>query len=173
VPTDTIYGIVGSAFKKKTVERIYRLRRRNPRKPMIVLVSRAAELQEFGVRLAPRERRILEKLWPGRVSVIVPCGGRKFSYLHRGTKSIAFRVPAKKALRALLRKTGPLVAPSANWEGYPPARTVAEARRYFGNRVSAYRSGYTSKTPSTVVRLAGGRLEIVRRGAVSLKHMVQ
>ncbi|MEK7522400.1 MAG: Sua5/YciO/YrdC/YwlC family protein [Patescibacteria group bacterium] len=39
IPTDTIYGIVGSALNKKTVERIYKLRRRNLKKPMIVLIG--------------------------------------------------------------------------------------------------------------------------------------
>ena len=39
VPTDTIYGIVGSALNPKTVARIYKLRRRNPKKPMIILIG--------------------------------------------------------------------------------------------------------------------------------------
>ena len=48
IPTDTIYGIVGSALDKKTVERIYKLRKRNIKKPLIILIPAATALGKFG-----------------------------------------------------------------------------------------------------------------------------
>ncbi len=39
IPTDTIYGLVGSALNKKAVRRIYQLRQRNPKKPLIILIG--------------------------------------------------------------------------------------------------------------------------------------
>ena len=59
MPTDTIYGIVGSALDKKAVERIYRLRKRNVRKPMIILIGDAGDLKLFGVETDRRIRNIL------------------------------------------------------------------------------------------------------------------
>lgn len=166
MPTDTIYGVVGSALKPRTVARIYRLRRRNLKKPFLVLVASPRDLARFGVRPIPRIRAVLGKLWPGPVTVILPCpsvalrggGGpspsAKFRYLHRGTETIAFRLPRPRWLRALLKKTGPLVAPSANPEGKPPARTVGAAKAYFGNRVDCYVDGGTLRgTHSTLVEI--------------------
>ncbi len=57
--TDTIYGIVGSALSKKTVERIYSLRKRNLKKPMIVLIGEITDLKFFGIKLNNEERKIL------------------------------------------------------------------------------------------------------------------
>ena len=163
MPTDTIYGVVGSAFSKKAVARIYTLRRRNRRKPMIILISSLRDLERFHIRLHAKIRKALEKFWPGKVSIILPCGAKKFVYLHRGTKTLAVRLPAKKSLRELLRHTGPLVAPSANPEGRPPARTIKEARRYFGDRVDFYLDvGRLSSRPSSLIKLEKGKIIILR-----------
>lgn len=167
LPTDTLYGIVGSALRLATVARIYKLRRRSPRKPMIVLIGSVLDVRMFGVRLERRTANILTNLWPGVVSVILPCRSKKFAHLHRGTNTIAFRLPKPKWLRALLNKTGPLVAPSANWEGERPAQTVREAKRYFKNNADFYiDGGRRAGKPSTLVEIRGGKLRVLREGAV-------
>ena len=173
-PTDTLYGVVGSAFSRKAVARIYKLRKRNPKKPLIILIHALADIDLFGITPDLKDKKILRTLWPGKVSVIVPCNRKKFAYLHRGTDAFAFRVPASSALRRLLKKTGPLVAPSANLEGEPPAKTVAEAEKYFGDTVDFYVDrGRLTSQPSTLVALKNGRISVVRKGAFKpLKRMV-
>jgi len=171
IPTDTIYGIVGSALRKRTVERIYKLRKRNPKKPVIVLIGSIDDLKLFDMRISPKDKNVLKKLWPGKVSVILPCPNKKFSYLHRGMKTIAFRLPKKKSLIALLKKTGPLVAPSANWEGKLPAKTITEAKKYFGDRADFYvNAGRKVSKPSTLVAITNGQLIVLREGAVKIKR---
>jgi len=132
MPTDTIYGLVGQALNRETVERIYKVRRRSPGKPLIVLISSVDNLKSFGISLDYKEKMFLNKFWPGQVSVILPCKSSKFKYLHRGTKTLAIRLPKKKSILEILKKTGPLVAPSANPEGLPPANNLKEAKGYFG-----------------------------------------
>ncbi len=170
IPTDTLYGLVGSALSPQTVERIYRLRCRSEHKPMIVLIGALTDLKQFGVILDTPARKILRTFWPGRVSVVLPVKGARFRYLHRGTRTIAFRLPAWPPLRRLLRATGPLVAPSANREGEQPARTVAAARRYFGDSVDIYvNSGRRQGRPSTLVSLKNQQLIVLRPGAVKVR----
>lgn len=170
IPTDTIYGLVGCALLPKTVENIYKLRRRNPSKPMIVLICSLDYLNLFGVKLTQQEEKILNSIWPGKVSVVLNCS-KKFSYLHRGTGTIAFRLPRPRWLRNLLTETGPLIAPSANWEGYQPARTVDEAKKYFGNKVLYLGGGRLSSKSSTLVSLRNGKIKLLRPGAVSFKNI--
>jgi len=165
IPTDTIYGIVGSALNKNTVEKIYKLKKRSPEKPMVILISSQGELKRFGVKVTPWQKKILKKLWPGKVSVILNCPSQKFSYLHRNTNTLAFRLPAKKELLRILLITGPLSAPSANWEGYPPAATITQVKKYFGNKVFYLNGGKINGKPSTLVKLTKNKLEILRPGA--------
>jgi L-threonylcarbamoyladenylate synthase len=127
MPTDTIYGIVGKALEKSTVERIYNIKKRNPDKPCIILIGDINELKKFGIKLKEKQKDVLKELWPGPVSVILD--------------NFAFRLPSPKPLCDLLLKTGPLIAPSANTEGLSPSKNIAEAKTYFGNSVDLYIDG--------------------------------
>jgi len=173
MPTDTLYGLVGSAFSKKAVARIYRVRRRSLGKPFIILIASTAELKKFGISLGIGERGLLARLWPGKVSVVLPCRSACFKYLHRGVKSLAFRVPKDAVLRRLLTKTGPLAAPSVNPEGKKPAVNISAAKKYFGSRVDFYiGGGRRASRPSTLVALNGGKLKILRKGAAPVRSLV-
>jgi L-threonylcarbamoyladenylate synthase len=180
MPTDTLYGIVGSALRPKTVERIYRLRKRNPKKPMIILISHINDLAVFGIVPDPQIKKALRKIWPGKVSVVLSQNTqrhafiKKFQYLHRGTRTLAFRLPKPTWLQALLKKTGPLVAPSANFEGAPPARTLAAAKYYFKDKIDFYvDAGRIVSKPSTLIRIENGKIEVLRGGAGKVKTVRQ
>ncbi len=164
-PTDTLYGLVGSAGSKRAVERVYVVKKRDTTKPLIVLISKWSDLETFGIKLTKLERVYAERVWPGRVSIIFPCPSKKFSYLHRGTGSIAIRFARNKTLQTLLRKTGPLVAPSANPESLPPAETIREAREYFSDTVDFYYAGGRKKgNPSRLIRLSSDGIPETLRG---------
>lgn len=194
LPTDTIYGLVGSALSKKTVERIYKLRRRNSRKPMIILIGSLAQLKLFGITPKKETAKLLQVIWSGSkpgpkqhpdilkylrmlfsgkggrrpTSVILPVNSQRvvqeFRYLHRGTKTLAFRLPKPHWLRKLLARAGPLVAPSANPEGMTPARTIGEAKRYFGEGVDFYvNAGKIAGRPSKLIRIASGKTKVLRK----------
>lgn len=141
MPTDTIYGMVGKAQNKDVVERIYKIRGRNPQKPCIVLIGDLSELNKFSVILSKEQKIELEKYWPGPVSIILNCKNDSFEYLHRGTKTLAFRLPILEELRELLLKVGPLIAPSANTEALPPSKNIHEAKGYFKDLVDLYIDG--------------------------------
>lgn len=154
--TDTLYGVVAGAFDPEAVLWVYHAKKRNAKKPVIVLISDIADLALFGIRPTKPQQEILAQIWPGPVSVALSCKAKKFAYLHRGKNSLAFRVPAKKSLRVLLKKAGPLVAPSANPEGKPPAKNIAEAKKYFGSLLDFYVGEGTvrGQKPSALISLA-------------------
>lgn len=172
LPTDTIYGLVGSALSKKVVDKIYKIKQRKTSSPLIVLISSIKDLKKFGIKINKKQKVVLEKYWPGKVSIILPCTSSKFNYLHRGTKTLAVRFPAKKSLLKILKKAGPLVAPSANPEGLKPSENILQAKTYFspvrnpegsqgdfvsngvGSSVDFYLAGGTLKSkPSTLIKI--------------------
>ena len=156
--TDTLYGLVGSALLPRTVERIYELKQRDPCKPLIILISSLADLKLFKIKGTIKD-------WPEKTSIIFACKHQEFTYLHKGTNSLAFRLPQKPSLVSLLERTGPLVAPSANPEGSNPAETIEQARQYFGDNVDFYLDeGRLSSFSSTLIAFDEGKVIIKRKG---------
>lgn len=166
IPTDTIYGIVGSTLIPDVVEKIYHLRKRAIDKPFIILISSLNDLNHFNIELTDKQRDFLQKNWPNPISVILPCPHDKWEYLHRGTNNLAFRLPKNVELLETLKQTGPLVAPSANFEGEKPAENIDQAKKYFGDSVAFYLDGgRINSSPSTLINLnIDGSYEILRKG---------
>lgn len=164
IATDTIYGVVASAKNEAAVLRVYAIKGRAPEKPCIILISSIDDLAAFGTAPNAAQRATLERVWPGPLSVILPCTDSTYTYLHRGTQSLAFRLPADEMLRALLTETGPLIAPSANPQGAEPATTIEEAQNYFGDQVDCYAdAGVRVGKPSRLISVAEDGTEAVLR----------
>lgn len=168
LPSDTIYGIFGLALDEEVVEKVYKLRKRRPTKPMIILISSVNDLKKFNIEVNQKDE-IFSILKKGGISAVFPCDYKEFKYLHRGERSLAFRIPNGKnkrgrMLKELLKKTGPLVAPSANFEGKLPAETLTEAKYIFGESIDFYigEGRRLSCSPSTLVRVVDGKVEVLR-----------
>jgi L-threonylcarbamoyladenylate synthase len=172
MPTDTIYGIVGKAGNPSVVNRIYKIKKRASNKPCIILIGSVSELKKFSVHLSLKQKKLVKKYWPfdsaqdkpGAVSIVFDCSVKRLQYLHRGTKTLAFRLPAPASLQKLLKKTGPLIAPSSNPEGLSPARSIPEARKYFGNSVDLYKDGpIFTKRPSKIIKIGKDNRVVILR----------
>lgn len=165
IPTDTVYGLVAKAHNPVAVSRVYTIRKRASEKPCIILIGDISELEKFSISLTEPQREALSKYWPGPVSIRFICNDESLAYLHRGTNSLAFRLPASPTLQEMLRTTGPLIAPSANPEGFPVAKNIEEAKKYFGDLIDVYGDGGTVvATPSRIISLEGDGSEKVLRG---------
>lgn len=160
--TDTLYGVVASAHYEQAIERIYKVKGREPNKPCIVLIDSLAQI--WNSHLPLRYKATIERYWPGRVSIVLPAGEHTPPYIHRGGHTVAYRMPDNSELRELLRATGPLVAPSANPEGSAPAMNIAQAEAYFGNSVDFYVDSGTCKLsqPSRLIELSDSGIKVLR-----------
>ena len=172
IPTDTIYGIVANALQPKAVEKVFYLRKRDIHKPVIILIADFSDLEQYSITPDDTLRKFLSAVWPGAVSVILPTETTGFSYLHRGTHTLAFRLPNKDSFRTFLRQSGPLIAPSANISEEPAATTIDAAKRYFGDAVDLYLDGGTlTGEPSTLVRYTPDGVTILRQGRTTVNPL--
>lgn len=133
--TDTIYGLLARSDKPSAVERIYLLKNRNQAKPCIILINNTEQLTKFGIIRDDIERA--KPFWPAPITLILQTK-KAPEYLSRGGSSLAFRLPDSREMRKLIAQTGPLVAPSANPEGMPPALTLNQAKSYFSETIDFY-----------------------------------
>lgn len=161
--TDTIYGIVARADDELACKRVYAAKGRDGSKPCIVLISDEAQMWDEASRLAFVQAK--EHIGNEPTSVVVPAGRYTPEWIPHGNGTVAFRIPNKPDLQALLREIGPLIAPSANPAGEVPAANIEQAETYFGDAVDVYVDGgrVEGVKPSHIIKVSdGGTVETIR-----------
>jgi L-threonylcarbamoyladenylate synthase len=128
MPTDTIYGIVASVKFPASIERIYDVKGRDDQKPFVILISDVSQLEGLGVTYDIPQKKVMGQVWPGPVSIVLPCSDEGKKYLHRGTSSLALRLPEPLWLREVISATGPIVATSANRQGNPFGTSLGQIK---------------------------------------------
>lgn len=163
-PTDTIYGLLARADSPRAVDELYRVRRRDRTKSCIILLGSTNDIPE----LTAEQRRIYQQLYCERPTTIVArVSPDVIPHLVRTDATLAFRVvPSGTVLSELIQCVGPLLAPSANLAGQPPATTINEAIAYFGDEVAVYVDGgeVAEAVPSRIIKFTDdGQLVALRQ----------
>jgi tRNA (guanine-N7-)-methyltransferase len=167
--SDTIYGIFSLALSLEAYQNLIRTRPKSPGKHYIVLISGKQDALDLGISESDFNK--VSTLWPASVTVVMKTNNAKLNYLANKDGQIGVRIAADKNLRRLIRKTGPLLAPSANPEGQIPASNIKQAIDYFGDAVQIYVDAgevSISQKPSTVINIEDGQLNLIREGVVPL-----
>lgn len=149
--TDTIYGVLAKADDRAAVELLYQVKKRDANKPCILLVSKISNIPG----LTKHQADTYVKLQENRPTTLVKQVDESFmAHLPRSHDSLAFRVVSAYPLKDLVDVTGPLLAPSANPQGKPTAKSIDQAIEYFDSNVSAYvdNGEVANSQPSQIIK---------------------
>ncbi len=172
LPTDTVYGIHCLTWNKEAVERIYQIKKRDPNRPFLVLISSIDELGSFGITPTLFQKKVLNKVWPGPISIVFPCKNKKIVHLRRGKNSLAFRLPRKLFLKNLLQRCGSLVSTSANLSGQKTVVSAKDAQKIFGDQIDfLVDGGELNRKPSVIISFDGNQIKVLRKGDGDLKKL--
>ncbi len=171
-PTETLYGLGADALDAAAVARLIGVKEREPGKPIAVLVSDHAMLDQLAAEVPAPARALMRRFWPGPL-IIVLRARDTVSPLLTGGGGIGVRISSHPLATALVcALSHPVTAPSANPAGLPPPRRLDEARAYFGHRVDYYLDGgpLPGEPASTVVDAREG-LTVLRHGAIAAEDL--
>jgi len=165
-PTETVYGLGARADDEAAVERIYRLKGRPREKQLAILIPSVEAAGRHAAPFCPDASALAERFWPGPLTLVVPngTGGQ-----------VGLRCPDCEVTRQMLALAAvPVVAPSANLSGQPPAVSANEVLRVFQNKIEAVLDGGPARlgVSSTVVRVGEGGVEILRQGAITEEEIL-
>ncbi len=167
IPTDTVYGIAALATKLESVERIYRIKDRPFSKPLPIQVSSVQHAAEIAFIEGEICKKLIERFWPGGLTIVV---GRKpnTKLAYQPADKIGLRMPDYPLTIELIKKSGFLVVPSANFSGEPPPGQSSQINPRLVELVDFFIDvGVCPKgIESTVVDVTSG-LKILREGALS------
>lgn len=174
IPTETVYGLAGNAYRNDSVKKIYSLKKRPKNNPLIVHFSSVKTMNQEVV-INEQLIKLAKKFSPGPLTYILPLKKEsKISKLILNKKhQIACRIPNNKTFLAVLKQSGvPIAAPSANLSNKLSTTRSADVEKEFGKKLSyILDSKKTSIGLESTVLLLGASLKILRPGAIT-KEMI-
>ncbi|HJX10531.1 MAG TPA: L-threonylcarbamoyladenylate synthase [Candidatus Binatia bacterium] len=173
-PTETLYGLGADALNLDAVERVFRLKGRDPDNPIPVLVADQEMLRTLVAEIPALAEKLMASFWPGPLTLVLPARKDVPRPLLNSSGGIGVRISGQLIATRLVCAIGhPLTATSANPSGKEPARTAEQARDYFSEEIRVYLDGGTlvSKTGSTVVEIKANGVRIIREGEIGKSEL--
>jgi len=173
LPTDTVYGIGADAFDAAAVAGLLAAKGRGRDMPPPVLVSSATTLDALAVRVPAWARALVEKFWPGPLTLVCHQQTSLRWDLGDTRGTVAVRMPDHPVALAILERTGPLAVSSANTTGLPAATDADGAEEMLGTSVAVVVDAGRSPggEASTIIDATGERGRVLRRGALPLAEL--
>jgi L-threonylcarbamoyladenylate synthase len=180
-PTETVYGLGGSALSAHAAHSIFAAKGRPADNPLIVHIASLdmlAPLLPPDFRLSPA-LHALAQLWPAPLTLLFPAGPGIPRQVTAGHRTVGIRMPAHAVARALIAAAGvPLAAPSANASGRPSPTTAAHVAHDLGGeqgRLPFILDGGAASlgVESTVVDAISvpGEVHVLRPGACTVDDL--
>lgn len=177
-PTETVYGIA-CRVESESLDRLDNLKGRPAEKHYTLHVPRSQTADNYVPHVGLKARKLINNAWPGPLTIVfeltdkdlheqrqrVPAEVFKSLY---SNKSIGIRCPDNAIASALLEQTvRPIVAPSANLTGEPPAVDAEQVLAQFSGQIDMLLDGGPCKYKhsSTVVKIGKKGMQVLRPGA--------
>lgn len=171
-PTETVYGLGADAMQAAAVEKVFLAKGRPADHPLLVHISRMAQVEMLAADIPDIARQLMDRFWPGPLSIILPAGPLVPEIVRGGQIGVGFRMPSHPVSIALINETGPIAAPSANLYGRPSPTSANHVRKDLDGRIAAVLdAGETGMgLESTIIDLCAG-CKILRRGGVAVEEI--
>ncbi|MCK5595660.1 threonylcarbamoyl-AMP synthase [bacterium] len=142
LPTDTVYGLGCVCNSEQSTDKIYDLKSRDRKKPLILFVSNLKQVEDIAYDIPPIAKELMNKFWPGSLTIILRAKKHvpvSQACIFKTDKfgTISFRIPNHPIPQFLVKKLGvPIATTSANISGYNyQAASVKMLEKIFEDKV--------------------------------------
>ncbi len=170
-PTESYYALGVRITDEKAVKSLFDLKKRPVEKPLPIIIGDFNVLESVVKRVPDRARGLMERFWPGPLTIIFEAADNTSALLTAGTGKVAVRVPGESVALRLAREAGfPITATSANISTKPPADNPDMVTGYFGDSIDMIIDGGRTPggSPSTIVDATVTPMKVLREGSVLL-----
>lgn len=169
IPTDTVYGLVGDATNENVIKKIFLIKQRENSKPLLILISNFDMLKKYVKNISSLELGIINKFWPGPLTIIFQNKKNLSDVLTANKSEIAIRMPNDERLLDLINKLDkPIIATSANIAHKKTITSIDLLEDNIKNNVDyIYDGGFLEDKPSTIIKVIDNKVIIVRDGIIS------
>ncbi|MEA4847704.1 MAG: L-threonylcarbamoyladenylate synthase [Clostridiaceae bacterium] len=174
-PTETVYGLGANALSEEAVKKIFDAKGRPNDNPLIAHISSMNMLLYLiGSPLSGGAKLLIDKYWPGPLTMIFKRSGKVLDAVTAGLDTIAIRMPDNRIALELIERSGlPIAAPSANISGKPSPTTPEHVIYDMRGKVDMILCGSKSRVgvESTILDLTGDEPVVLRPGGLTLEEL--
>lgn len=170
-PTDTVYGLGCDIMNAQAVNRIIRIKGRDPKKPLSFICADLTHISRYAM-VSNFAYRILKRFLPGPYTFVLPASREVPKLLRSKSKTVGIRIPDHPVPQSLVKEMGnPILSTSANRSNEEVITDPDELRVSLGKEVDIIMdSGILPVLPSSVISLVDDEVVILREGAGELQH---
>ncbi len=175
-PTETVYGLAANIESNVAVEKVFRLKGRDPRKPILVIAMSIKQISALTAQFPPEAAQLSDRFWPGPLTIIFRAAPGVNKRLLGNGQSIGIRIPDNRVCLKLIELCNkPLTSTSANIAGGVNPISASEVRENFGNRLDLILDGgiASSRIASSVLDLSTNIPTLRREGKIRKKDIEQ
>lgn len=168
-PTETFYALGVKFDLPGSLGNLYEIKKRLREKALPLIIGKREMLGLVAAQLSKKTLSLMDRFWPGPLTLILAAKENISEYLTAGTHTVAVRIPGRSfALDLALAVDFPITATSANISGMPPAQDAATVVQYFGDTIDLVIDGGRTPggNPSTIADVTGKDFRILREGAI-------
>ncbi len=175
-PTDTVYGL-GAVPLKKSIEKIYEIKKRDFSKKIIALINDISNLNEMIDETSENMDKIspvLREYWPGELTVIFKANRKFTRKFDEELETIGVRIPKNETALEIIKNAGGIVlTTSANISGENPVTRLNSLNKEIREKADCVIEDESTLTgkPSTIVKYENGEIELLRKGNVPIKNI--
>ncbi|MBM3196566.1 MAG: threonylcarbamoyl-AMP synthase [Chlamydiae bacterium] len=171
VPSETVYGLAASINHPQAVSKIFSMKGRPSKNPLIVHFKSIDQVLEY-LDLQNDVAAHLKHFWPGPLTIVAPLKKKLDPSITAGLPTLAARIPSHPVFLELIEAVGPLAAPSANRSGLPSATRAWHIENdYLGNVPIVEGDPPKHGLESTILIQKGPLFEVGRLGALSIEEL--
>ena len=174
LPTDNLFCLAADASNEIAVSKIFRIKGRAESTAIPVLIADFSDIEKYTMDLPNDLELILQKYWPGELTIILKKAATLAQNLSPGMDTIGIRMPNSEFIRSIIRELGkPITGTSANLSGEAPAMSSEQVELSLGDKLDfIYENATTTGgLPSTVLDLSTMPARILRHGAIDKSEL--
>lgn len=168
-----MYGVGAAVFNTDSVREIYKVKNRPLNNPLLVHISNMEQVEIVSVNIPALAYKLMEKFWPGPLSLILPVSDKVPSIVTAGQKSVGLRMPSHQVSIDLINRSGPLAATSANLSNRPSPTTAKHVLEDLNGKIAAIiDAGPTGVgLESTIIDFTQNVPKVLRLGGMALEEI--
>ncbi len=166
LPTDTIYGIMGDALNKKSIEKVHLAKNRDKTKQLVLLVDSIEMARKYTKSINDLEESLFKKYSNYSLTIELQKNGNLPSEYNSTVTYVGVRIPCNDNLIKIIKMLQrPIFSTSANISGSPAITDVSLLDENLKKHIDyIYDNGVIDSVSSTIVKVEGNDIHIVREG---------